>query len=634
MKKAYVTIIFFVLVTLTNAQTIIWTEDFESGGNDWTLNTTDVSSTSSGENQWVVNNVYAGCAQGAFTLCGFTSSAIPDVPDQPSVITAFPQSTYLHIVNKDALAAGCTNANYLPADGILCLLNPENYFSKMNIGINTIGQVNVSISFYSLGLTSTSSVGELYYSIDGGTTWTLALGALSNQTTWTKSSVSLQVFENQADLRFGFRFANNTSFSGSDPAFSVDQIEVSATSSVSTIKADFTSSDSIICAGTCIDFTDMTTGGATSWLWNFPGSDSMNSHLQNPTGICYSLPGTYDVILTATDGSNTDVYTCVGCVEVISADIEQSDTSACLKAPIPFNAEFSNSSYTYLWSNMSTNDSTTYIPSFTAYFGLNVSYLGVTCKDSVLVEVSDLVGSINAQHPGCEDSIAHLTAVASLGFSPYTYLWNTGAVTDTLNSVSPGTYYVDISDSLGCIYKDSLSVSLSIPPSLDTMYGPIQVVFGDTAYYHCNGNAGSSFMWLTSANMLSANGNDSMQIYFPSPGAYQIEVYEITADSCYSDTFSITVNALEYVGINDKGIEEKVSLYPQPAQNKVTLEWPQDIKIRGLELRSLDGKRLWQTQEPVSPFAFGKSSNISDGIYLLEIITPKAKLVRKVIFGQ
>ena len=71
--------------------------------------------------------------------------------------------------------------------------------------------------------------------------------------------------------------------------------------------ADFSANRTNICVGDCINFTDLSSGSPTSWAWTFTGASTTSSTLQNPTGICYNTPGTYQVSMIATNanGSNT-----------------------------------------------------------------------------------------------------------------------------------------------------------------------------------------------------------------------------------------------------------------------------------------------------------------------------------------
>lgn len=73
-------------------------------------------------------------------------------------------------------------------------------------------------------------------------------------------------------------------------------------------KASYVVSDSTICAGTSVIFTDNSTNSPTSWSWNFTGGSPASSTLQNPT-VLYAAAGTYSVTLTATNAAGSDVFT-------------------------------------------------------------------------------------------------------------------------------------------------------------------------------------------------------------------------------------------------------------------------------------------------------------------------------------
>jgi hypothetical protein len=53
-----------------------------------------------------------------------------------------------------------------------------------------------------------------------------------------------------------------------------------------------------ICPGTCTDFNNLSQG-ADNYIWTFPGSSTPVSVDENPTGICYTNPGSYSVTLIA-----------------------------------------------------------------------------------------------------------------------------------------------------------------------------------------------------------------------------------------------------------------------------------------------------------------------------------------------
>lgn len=71
------------------------------------------------------------------------------------------------------------------------------------------------------------------------------------------------------------------------------------------LQANFIGFPTEIHAGESVSFTDFSTGGITTWNWNFPGGMPSSSAEKNPV-ITYSEPGTYDVTLEVTNGSATD----------------------------------------------------------------------------------------------------------------------------------------------------------------------------------------------------------------------------------------------------------------------------------------------------------------------------------------
>jgi PKD repeat protein len=80
--------------------------------------------------------------------------------------------------------------------------------------------------------------------------------------------------------------------------------------------ANFTVSNSTICEGQSVSFTDFSANIPTTWSWNF-GDNSISSD-QNPTHV-YSTPGTYNVSLTVTNSAGNDAYTMTNAVTVLAA---------------------------------------------------------------------------------------------------------------------------------------------------------------------------------------------------------------------------------------------------------------------------------------------------------------------------
>lgn len=60
---------------------------------------------------------------------------------------------------------------------------------------------------------------------------------------------------------------------------------------------------SIVATGEQVDFTDLSTGLPVAWQWTFQGGQPSSSSARNPSGIVYSNPGSFDVVLTITNAN-------------------------------------------------------------------------------------------------------------------------------------------------------------------------------------------------------------------------------------------------------------------------------------------------------------------------------------------
>lgn len=238
MKKRLLSFLFVAAVpaSFLTAQTVLYSETFESGGGGFALNSTDLGGSASGDNPWIINSIYAGGA-GSFFCASFGVTLpynVPAAPQQPAGITNNPASQYLHVTPQIAINSGGSlpAASYIAPDGF-CIFGGQSTFSKMTTDVNTIGQDSVVFDFWWDCGGSAFTYGEMYYSTNGGSSWTIITNPGNGttqwrgQTTWINSQLSLPAWANQSTLRFGFRFVTGTT-SGTelDPGFSIDDIEI------------------------------------------------------------------------------------------------------------------------------------------------------------------------------------------------------------------------------------------------------------------------------------------------------------------------------------------------------------------------------------------------------------------------
>lgn len=380
MKKSLLCFAMLLQTSYLSAQQVLFAENFNSGNTSFVLNTADVGSTTAGYNFWTINNSYSG-GNGSVICFGMPFSfTVPATATQPAAIAGGPNSHYMHIVSDAGIANGVSNCCFLAADG-LCN-NAEQYFAAMNNDLSTTGYDTVSLSFWWLCQGGNNSFGEVYYSLDGGNTWskiTSPIANYNNTGNWTQQIITLPQFSNQSTLRFGFRFVNQVAIAASDPGFGIDDIVVTAVQNVVIPVVNFTSNIQSFCEESCVQFTDLSVNNPVSWQWYFPGGIPDTSTLQNPVS-CYKDPGNYDVTLIACNSNGCDSITIPGYIEVYPNPPKPVVTIHGDTLCATFSA-----GYSYQWFYNITN----LIPGATNY-----CYIAVF-PGSYFVQISDTSGCIN-----------------------------------------------------------------------------------------------------------------------------------------------------------------------------------------------------------------------------------------------
>jgi len=198
-------------ILLHSQNILLFSEDFQTGGGTFTLNGSGPGSNSGG-NQWIVNNNYSGAPTYPTTMSEDSTYS--------GTITFAPHSLNLHIYDQPS---GITNDNFNPS-------NASDRFANMTTGICTMGMDSVHFSFFYLCQGSPTAYGQVYYSANNGPWIATGLSQYNNHYKWKYEDITDPAFANVHDLRFGFRWQNNSGASPDSVALAIDDINIVATS--------------------------------------------------------------------------------------------------------------------------------------------------------------------------------------------------------------------------------------------------------------------------------------------------------------------------------------------------------------------------------------------------------------------
>jgi hypothetical protein len=282
--------------------------------------------------------------------------------------------------------------------------------------------------------------------------------------------------------------------------------------------------------------------------------------------------------------------------------------------------------YTYMWSNGATSASLSNLMSG-AYTVTVTDDISNTASGSWTVaepsEISGMGSPTPASCPSASDG--SITANATGGTPPYTFLWSNGGTSSTISNLSPGMYYLSVNDANNCGPMLSMvPVSVTSPVCANTVVtgditttecydalNTITVAGGTTTFIveptgHATFIAGSKIRYLEGTKVMS--------------GGYMLGKITLTNQFC-----SVT-KMTEVAGGKEEGpvVTERsfFNLFPNPTTGNFTLVQKGDRKYTNVkvEVYSMSGEKVLTESmigEMKHEFRF---ADVSNGLYFVKVV--------------
>lgn len=356
---------------------------------------------------------------------------------------------------------------------------------------------------------------------------------------------SQQAIINQA----GTYTVSMTTFGNTPCTFAMDTV-ITGTNPVAAFAVD-----SSVCTGDPVTFNNLSTssGGISSWQWNFGDGDSSGE--QSPTHT-FTGAGIYPVTLAITAGSCTrDTTILVTVVAPPTADFTV-ESPVCI---------YTNSNIVYTGNappNATFNwnfDGGTGNP-LTGPGPLNISWLTSGTKDVILSVVSgsctstpDTVQVMVKPYLGmqltpytsiCQGGSATLTAnnCTTYNWAANPTLNDTNTATVIATPTVTTTYSVTGSDA-HCVSVDTVTVAVyNYPSPAFTATGPVCIGQNSTVTYTGNTGATTAYNWnFDGGAIASGTGSGPYEVNWLAPGTYDITLTVSLAicDTSSTDTISV-----------------------------------------------------------------------------------------------
>lgn len=238
--------------------------------------------------------------------------------------------------------------------------------------------------------------------------------------------------------------------------------------------------------------------GNISFLWS---DESTEQNLVNVSA------GDYTLISSDENGcTQEDSYTIEGPGTSLEVIIEEVLSIPCNNLFGSLEAIANDTAVTYLWSDGTSDQENAdvlagvYSVTVTNEFGCNATTTYTLMEPDSLGLVFNILQQPSIGFPNGGE----ISATASGGTSPYTYLWSTLDTTAIIDSLSAGTYFLNITDSNGCSVLDSVVLEqISCELTANVLFTPIQC-FGDSTVVTVTSDGGVgnvNFDWSSGSNL-------------------------------------------------------------------------------------------------------------------------------------
>ncbi|RQO31498.1 hypothetical protein DBR32_05945 [Taibaiella sp. KBW10] len=236
-----------------------------------------------------------------------------------------------------------------------------------------------------------------------------------------------------------------------------------------------------LCQGASLNLSAGNAGSA--YLWN-TGATTQT--------LTITAPGTYNVKITNAQGCSLTTPGTV--ISTIAAPVLNlgNDTAICTNTTLTLNA--TNAGASYSWNTGATTP-TLAVTAAGTYRVLVTGANTCTKRDTIIVTTKPSPTDVlPATHNLCQGSSFTLNA----GNPGASYLWNTGATTQSITVTSGGTYTATITNTQGCT-KTTAGTVITMRPLPVVNLGADTIICNNAPFTLNAGNAGSTYLWSTGA---------------------------------------------------------------------------------------------------------------------------------------
>ncbi|MFA6057820.1 MAG: PKD domain-containing protein [Taibaiella sp.] len=370
--------------------------------------------------------------------------------------------------------------------------------------------------------------------------------------------------------------------------------------------------DTTICPGVSYTLNAATANATYAW----------STGATTPT-ITTNAAGTYSVTVTvnACSASDTKLIT----PGVVPVNNLVATTNLCSGETVTLNA--GNTGSTFLWTPGAATTQTINVTAGGTYAVQVKSTDGCVINSSTNVIIRPLpVAALGNDTSICNGAQITLDA----GNPGYSYLWNTGAISQTITVTDSGTYSVTVTTPYNCVNTEDKHVAFLPAPYVEG-FNFIPLFYeelGKVKFSPLNPTSVNTHKWDFGDGSPTSTQVNPEHIY-ASSGQYNVTL--TVYNGCGSYNVSLIINVSLNTGIvtlsNGQAV---VNIYPNPANQAVSIENKTiDIKMKEIMVFNTLGAMVYRNNANSDQQHQLSVSEFASGMYIIRIVTDKGFIVRK-----
>lgn len=210
------------------------------------------------------------------------------------------------------------------------------------------------------------------------------------------------------------------------------------------------------------------------------------------------------------------------------------------------------------------------------------------------------------------------------------YVWNTGALSQTVTVNQAGLYWVKVQNTLGCFDIDTVQVTYHPDPLVNSI-AIIDNGSGSFTFNLIGAQYVTSYNWDFGDGSTTTGPGPKTHSY-TTPGEYTVTV-TLTND-CGQITTTRVV-ATGSTGINDlTALQKEIKVFPNPSKGLVTIANNSGIKMKAIALFNIMGQKVYSAAQQNAEKYTLDVSGFAAGIYNVIIDTDKGIISKKLDVKQ